>query len=117
VGLDIKETTHVCGPFSPANAMSISYFFYNFLKERTIFNIEKENKQFVVCFLLLWKIRSPNFFNLKLSLSQKHLENTINTLINLSMATKKHLKKNQFETKIILVVRFTSSGKEKKKNT
>jgi len=59
------------------------------------------------------------FFNLKLILNIKYLENIVITLINISMATRnpKNIskKQNQFEAKMILAVRFTSSGKEKEK--
>ena len=59
------------------------------------------------------------FFNLKLILNIKYLENIVITLINISMATRnpKNIskKQNQFEAKMILAVRVTSSGKEKEK--
>ena len=70
-------------------------------------------------YAVCWKIRGLVFFQFKTIIDLKHLENTINTLISLSMATrnpkKKTSKKNQFKAKIIIAVRFAFLGKKKEK--
>jgi len=66
-------------------------------------------------FTVCWNIGGSVFFNLKLIFNPEHLENTVNTLVNISMTTKNPRnilkKQNQSRAKMILMVRSTFSGK------
>jgi hypothetical protein len=72
-------------------------------------------------FTVCWNIGGSVFFNLKLIFNPEHLENTVNTLVNISMTTKNPRnilkKQNQSRAKMILMVRSTFSGKENEKKT
>jgi hypothetical protein len=72
-------------------------------------------------FTVCWNIGGSVFFNLKLIFNPEHIENTVNTLVNISMTTKNPRnilkKQNQSRAKMILMVRSTFSGKENEKKT